>query len=390
MNGTADGYLNVQGDYVKTVMTSANVGISGYEFDSEGWCFIIELIAEILESMIEDMLEEFMEEYLLYDLPIVVDDALVSLTMDESFDVWGNSINVEINPSSVPIDSEGGTIVMEGAISTKQDMLCVPYFDGSRYTPSDLPSYGPDVPELPGTPYDVALSLSDDLFNQAVFSMFDTGLFCLMLDHHSAEKYGFEFSITTDDLKLFLPELYDLAPDAPFALALNPQEPFYVTIGTGGGLVEGQFDLVINNLHLDGYIELHERYVRAFSANTSLSAEVLVQVTEQNTLKLYITEIPDATVDLLWEELVDINDEMFEVVVPFLLEIVLPVILHIMDDFELPSFEGYAIVPLAIVADGPSMDYLSIYGDLAEGASAGYNGEKYRLRRKQQQTAVIE
>jgi len=366
LDGTAQAYFIVEGTNIKTIMTEANVNMSGYEFDTEGECFIIEIIAEILESTIEDMFEEFMEEYMLYDLPQIVDDALVNLSLEDTFSLLGHDLDYSIAPAEIPIDNDGATMSMDGVATADPDQLCVPYFPGSLYTPSEPPDYGTEVPGMPGQDYDIAFSVSDDLANQALFAYFDTGGFCLMLDQYSLEKYGIDFDLTTTDLQLFLPELYEIAPDARFSLAMNPKEAPYVTVGTGSGFLEGQLNVVIPHVDLDGYIELYGRNVRAFSCATSMDIELLLYITDQNTVRLVISAAPDITAELAWEGLVDLNDEIFEVVAPFLLEIILPVVSLLLPEVDMPVIEGYTFELIAFVPDGPAVDYISAYGNLLE------------------------
>lgn len=382
LDGSAQGYFIVDGSDIRTIMTQANANMSGYEFDTEGECFIIELIAEILESTIEDMFEEYMEEYLLYDLPQVLDDALVDLSLDDTFSLFGHDVDYGISPYQLPIDDSGITLSLSGTAYASQDQLCVPYFPGSLYTPSDPPEYGLEVPGMPGQDYDIAFSMSDDIANQALFAFFDTGGLCMMLDEYSLDKYGFDFDLTTTDLKLFLPELYDLAPDAKFSLAMNPKEPPYVTVGTGSGFLEGQFNVIMPHVNMDGYIELFGRKVRAFSCDTSIEAELLLYITNHNSVRIVISAAPDVTADLIWEGLVDLNDVIFEIVAPFLLEIILPAISLILPEVEMPTIEGYTFNLLAFTPDGPAEDYLSVYGELSTTVGNSGPNRVYRLTRE--------
>ena len=359
--GSAECCFIPAGNGIKTVMSSADINVVGYEYSAGFWCWIIEIIADSLERTIVEAAEAFLESYLLYDLPQIIDPALSTLAIEDVIDIFDDEIYYRIRPSDIPIVESGVSFEMATVVTAIPDEICIPYEEGSLYTPSEPPVYGPEVPGMPGHGYDLAVSISDDMFNQAFFTIFDTGVFCMRLDSKSVERYGFPFDLTTTDLKLFFPELYDVAPDARFSLMLNPKDAPFVEIGMGGGILEGQLELFFPHCLLDGYVEIFGRNVRVFSCNASIRAEILAHITNRNTLRLLFSSPPKVRAELLWEGFVDLNDATFEVFAPFMVEYLLPVLALLLPEFRLPSIEGVMLLPITIIPDGPGEDYLSMY-----------------------------
>ena len=122
--------------------------------------------------------------------------------------------------------------------------------------------------------------------------------------------------------------------------------------------------------------------MRAFSCDTSIEAELLLYITNHNSVRIVISAAPDVTADLIWEGLVDLNDVIFEIVAPFLLEIILPAISLILPEVEMPTIEGYTFNLLAFTPDGPAEDYLSVYGELSTTVGNSGPNRVYRLTRE--------
>ncbi len=362
LSGSGDASLAVVGDHVRATMTSTSATVSGYEYDTTWDCFIIELIAEILQDSIEDGLEEDLLEVMQTDLPEAIEDLFVELEFSEDDELFEVPFHMEGRPFSV-LTTEPGITMSEATQVTAGSAPCGPVIDTFRHTPSPPPLFGAGIPGS-GDPYDMAVSLSDDLFNQMLYISYDSGALCITLDENSEERYGLAWDYTTTDLMLIFPELYALAPDARTKVEVVPRVVPEVAIGEGDGIVEGQLEMFLGETALSLYVEIDASWELALRVAVSADAEFLVRVTDYGALKIWMSDLFGIVIEIEEEPLADLNDVVVEQMLPRLLGVLVPVLFTVLDGVFLPHIESYAMVPLAVIADGPGEDFLSIYVDL--------------------------
>jgi hypothetical protein len=169
------------------------------------------------------------------------------------------------------VTATGMTLNMFGAVRSQAHNACVPRVD---------PPAMPTIPEwmnlrqnnLPGTTRatDLGLGVAEDFLNHAMFQWWDSGMFCL----------GVGSSLAPDRLNAMLfatliPSLRDVmypSVNAPVALVLRPQRPPRVTLGTGTG--EATMNVVFERLMIDLYVWSEERFVRALTITSDVTAPV--------------------------------------------------------------------------------------------------------------------
>jgi hypothetical protein len=359
---SAQFYLEVIDGQVHTRAENVSAWVDNYEYDTTFDCFIIETIAEILQSTIEESLEDLLSDSISQDLPPEIDTIFASLATSSEFSLFDVPIGFESAPTAVGTLPNGSTIDIGGRALTYY-ASCGPQEFGSLLTPGDAIDYPLDVPEVGGG-YDAAASVSDDALNAVLHMTYDTGAICLYLDADSQQKYGLSWDLTTTDLILFFPELYDLYPGAPTRLDVLPQAAPYVEIGEGGGILEGQLQAHIPTAYVDLGVWDGTQWLRALRLDVLYEADLLVHVNSHGRLRVLMAGLPNVEIEIIEEGLVDLNDLLIEQALPLALEIVTPLLVASLDNFPLPTLYGYGIEPIAVVADGPDAQHLSLYGTL--------------------------
>ncbi len=358
-----EGQIDVVNGHAHTTMNWANAQIDGYSYDTGLWCFIIDIIADILQEDIESTLEATINDFIMTDVPEALDSYLAQLELDETFTVFDLPFTMQAVPDAVDENNSGVTLAEAtrlGAISAP----CGPQVNEFRYTPSSPPNFGFTVPGT-GDAYDFAVALSDDVLNQVLYTSFDSGALCIVLDENSEQKYGIPWDVTTTDLALFFPELYAIAPDAPTKIELVPRLAPYVTIGQNSGLLAGQLEVFLQETQLTLSVEIDGVWEVALVAAVTADAEFSVRVQPDGTLRLLMSDLFYSTIEIEEEPLVDLNDLMIEQVIPFLMLQIVPLVFSTLDTVQLPVIYGYEITPVAIITDGPAEDYMSFYATLS-------------------------
>ncbi len=357
------GSTDVVGGHAKTTMNWVNASVEGYQYDTEYWCFIIDIIADILQETLEDELELMVEEALWVDVPENIDEFFLELELDTNFSVFDVPFGMELHPDAIVENASGVTMSEEGRIYS-QTAPCGPRVDDFLYTPNTPPAFGATIPGT-SDPYDFAISISDDALNEFLYSGFDSGAFCFVLDENSEETYGVPWHFTTTDLQLFFPELYAIAPDAATGVTVVPRAAPYTVIGETTGILVGQLEMFLQETEFTLWVDIDGTPTKALVVAATADADFLVRIRPDGLLKLLMSDLFNSTIVIEDEPLVDLNDPVVEMVLPFLLRQIVPLIFLTLDAFEVPLIYGFQITPAAVINDGVNEDYLSFYSTLA-------------------------
>jgi len=364
LGGSGRVYLDVVNRKVQTRVEGVNVQVNGYEYDTNFECFIIETIAEIMQSTIEDNLEGMLHNWIGRDLPLQINEFFAPLSQNVRLDLFDSVFGFGTRPAMTSVKTSGATI----GITARTKALysaCGPRQNEFRYTPTPSIDYPATVPDLGGA-YDAAISISDDAVNDLLYAAYDAGALCIAVDENAEETYGIPWSVTTADVKLLFPDLYALYPDAPLSITVVPQEAPWATIGDGSRIVEGQLNVVVPSVYLSFNVwnESTQAWDIVLRTDAYYEAELLVNVTPKSRIKVWASGFPQVTVEIIDEPIIDFPDPVIERIFPRVIQIVTPILVASLQNFPLPTFSGYGLTPLAIVADGSDLDYLSVYGDL--------------------------
>jgi hypothetical protein len=118
---------------------------------------------------------------------------------------------------------------------------------------------------------DLAVGLSETFLNHALFQLWDAGTFCLGVTSSLSQQ------LTSGTFSVIVPSLRNiLFPSAsgPVALVLRPQRPPTVTMAPG---VNPALTLRFERLALDVMVWSEERYVRALTVTTDVTAPLTLQ-----------------------------------------------------------------------------------------------------------------
>ncbi len=357
-----EGHIDAVGGHAQTTMDWSNAQVDGYGYDTGFWCFIIDIIADILEDSIEESLESTIEEFIQIDVAEAMDEFFLGLELSRNLWVFDIPFSLAIQPEDVDENGSGVTLVEQSRIRAYSDP-CGPQHSEFRYTPNTSLHFGPFIPGTQDI-YDFALSISDDMLNQMLYVAHDSGALCIVLDENAEQKYGLAWDVTTTDLTLFFPELYELAPDAPVRIDLIPRDVPYSQIGLNNGILEGQLEVFLEPTGLNMFVEIDGDYELVLAAEITAEAEFAVRVKSDGSLRLIMSDLFHSTIEIEEEPLVDLNDHVIERVLPFLLLQVVPLMFSTLNSLELPVLYGYDITALAVITNGAGNDYMSFYADL--------------------------
>lgn len=200
-----------------------------------------------------------------------------------------------------------------------------------------------------GSDYHVGLSISQPFLSMAAHHAQQSGTLCLGI---TGATFGI---LNTGMVKTFLPSLGKLVTrdgvDAPMMVALRPGAPPSVEVGEGtyDPLTKKPIDplltLVLDDLHIDFYTLLDERYVRLFtlSADVKLPLSLIFHGCDSlqpalGDLRQVITNIRTTKSDMLAEDPTLLTD-----LIPAVLGLAEPALASMLSPFKIPTFADYRL-----------------------------------------------
>ena len=137
----------------------------------------VDLLGTILDQALESQLSELENQ-----LDELIGGLSAALSLEDELDIGGfATLGYSLEASELTIDSNGLVILLDAQFTTPEYGDCVP--EGPAYVASahDMPLL---TGNIPGTdvPYHVAVHASEDLLNQAVFALWQGGMFCIHLN----------------------------------------------------------------------------------------------------------------------------------------------------------------------------------------------------------------
>jgi hypothetical protein len=135
----------------------------------------VDLLGTILDGVLEGQIDELEAQ-----LQSALDGFAQSVAIEQSLDVLGRSIDMSLEATTLEVSATGLLIGFDAQFGTAAYGPCVPH--AGAYVPSahDMP---PLTGLMPGTtaPYHVALLVSSDLANEALYAVWQAGVLCLNL-----------------------------------------------------------------------------------------------------------------------------------------------------------------------------------------------------------------
>ena len=316
---------------------------------------IFQIILDAVEPEIESAIADITSEV---EAPI--EEAFAAASISEEIDIGvGVPLTVEVFPSDIEIEPAGVRLHLDGSIDAGVSDPCVAEYGitESLATPSLLDDIGGPI----GMNHHVAVFADDDLLNQALFSIWNAGLLCQVIDDSTGDL---PVGINTSLLGLIAPGVYDELFPTTEALSIvtKPTKP-----PIGSMLGPNDVNIDVADLGLDFAAELDGRMTRVLRVDLATTAGVNLDfdgtsgaldvgiVLEGDDLQATVTVnefVPDAN-----STIEDSFTGLFDTLVGPLLGEALSDL-----NFEIPAFEGFGLVSAQVDAAGSAGDRVGLFG----------------------------
>jgi hypothetical protein len=252
---------------------------------------------------------------------------------------------------------------------------CVPYRDPPSVSrvPASAAINADRTPA--GEQFSVGIGVSKQVLDLAGWAAYNSGVLCLSLGSETVEQ------LSTSLFATVLPSLRELTgtADKPISIQLRPQQP--PTFALGAGTVTYAADgtasiddplliVSLNDLNLDFYTFIEERYVRIFTLNTDLTIPLGLDVTPNNEIQVLLGDLSAALTRIEPR-----NGELLRAsevanlsrLLPTLLGSLLPSLTgSLIQPIALPDIQGLRLVlPAGAFTSVESNTMLAIFADLA-------------------------
>jgi hypothetical protein len=320
---------------------------------------IYELIADAVEPLVEGQINGLLPE-----LERTLEGTLSSLSIEQPISLGESNLWVSIAPDELTVDPGGLRLGLAGSVSPEsRPARCVSKFvgDGSLATPGDAPPIG----DGPGG-HGVGVFVDDDLVNQALWSLWYSGLLCQELGADSIADLGLPIPLDTTLLGILAPGAFnDLFPTpSPLVFATRPAGPPIGSFGTSPAIA-----VAIDDLGLDLYGELDGRMTRL--VGYALSADVGVDLAfdgATGNLAVNVDLPPDALqAAAVFNDHKPAATQSLEDGLNGLVSTLVPSIVGgLVSDlaFPLPSFSGLGLESMTLGVAGPGAEHLGLYAGL--------------------------
>lgn len=345
---SVDSFAFTHGNFGNPIDTGCILGDALETLNGYG----IDLIGGVLDDVLDSQLGE---------LETQLDDALGGfaqvLALEGETAVLDAVLEYKLEASDLEIDATGLRIGFTSQFSTPAYGLCVP--KTGAYVPSahDAP---PLTGVLPGTdaPYHVAITVSQDTVNQALFAAWQGGIFCLNLADLSPIPLDTGTLLGQD-----IPEVLDEVWDEPFVLDIR------VSADTPPVAIFGGGPRILADLDIDVYGDELARLTRHWGHGAV--AEVPISADIQNgdlIVDIGFDLETSLGISVTYNEwLPGAIPEQFAANLPGLISAGLStqgldLEAGLVPPFAMPGFNGLTLTDLDVRVVGEENDYLGIFG----------------------------
>ena len=250
------------------------------------------------------------------------------------------------------------------------------------YTPGPAPVFtGIDSQ---GQVYHFAATLSKAFLNQAMTTIYNSGLMCATISTEDILSLtGGEFAITTGMLGFMVPGLWEVAGrDAPIMIQLNPTRPPSLELGTGedqGDTHDSLLKLHIDTIGLSFYALIDDHFARLFQATCNIDLWISVIPQPDNSIVLTIDKIKIGKLTEAYNEI--FTNANLQEILDLLIRLVTDMLLGNQLSFQINPSDILTSVLGAnigmkiheIVRDGSENDYLTLLVSLTEQAQSPFS-----------------
>ncbi len=348
-----DNQLDVTLGTINLTTTNFSISISGIE------PALIDPLTAVLLAIGEDMINQIVQE----EVPPLIEEALSSLELAYDFELLDHTISLAAEFESLSIAETGINLWMNARTTADAYTPSTPLLPGSFYTAGTPPTFTLLTPG--GETYELGAGLSDDVLNQALYTLYRAGVLTMTLDDTS----GFSLDLTAGDLELFFPGISDLyGEEAPVVISTEALLPPIIDLSpTDAATVE----LQLGEFFVDMVVQSPaDEETQVLSMALVLEAPLTVDTNETGDALKFDIGTPTVNVDVT-DSMFLLPDSFVETFVPTLVEFVLPFISSFLDEFPIPAFEGYSLNIAELTTIGALDDYLGVYGSLVVIPGAG-------------------
>jgi hypothetical protein len=269
-------------------------------------------------------------------------------------DLLGAPLAYTLTPSELTIVPEGVRIGMTGAFDTTPAPCVAQYgITESLATTGTPPAVGTWPTTIGYTPH-LAINADDDLINQALFAVWESGILCQTIDSDSADSLGLPIGIDTGLLDLLAPGVYDtLFPaTAPMVIALSPKLP---PVASPQG--PNDVNLAIDGLGIDLMAGLDGRMIRVVGLDLAADAGADLNFDDATGLLAVAVALGDDAISATvgFNELTpDANATIVDAFQNLFNSLVGPILTSALGDlsFPMPAFLGYGVTTLDVEPTG--------------------------------------
>ncbi len=334
---------------------------------------ILDAVEEEIESQFDTQIQSF---------EATIEDALRGLWLQDSLDLMGTALNYELEPTGIDHTAHGLRIKMGGNFSSAELAECVAGHpvEGSLFTSSVMPEMTATVPTT-DAPYHFAAMPSDDLMNQALFAVWQSGVMCFVID-----DAGGALPMNTDLLGLLLgvenaellEEIFFVGPVA-MVLRTVPEAP-PVTRFDG----DSDINIDIEGLAIEFYPLLQDRPARLAAVAIDINAGMDLSIAADGALLVDLNlDTENLNARVTYNEIAPQLNGILETNFPGFVGTAINTVGGSLLEgiaIALPTFAGLGAVELnlaAVGADPDLLDFLGVYSLLGEstgGTSSGCEG----------------
>ena len=385
LNISTTAVVNVVNDQYNVELHNTNVNFQNFNLsvDCPWYCEIAGWLIELLEGEIESYLEDMMVDMLNDEVPAQIEEFLNTLPFEFTFEVLGIPLTVTMGPDDVEPNNFGITAWLKGDITSEMGHNdCVPLLDGSYRTDDASPNLRGVIPGT-NISYDVAIVLSDDFINRILFKTFDFGLICYELSPEDMMELGLPAPLTTELFAGAVPRIHDYCYNEPMYIVVRPQEPPIIYLDN----TEEEpypITLTMNNLMLDFYANIFDRWFRLFTFNVTVEyVKMSMEVTIENAIHIELSDDVSITTEVVYDELLHLTPEeraAVENLLPTLVNLILPLLSDSISDIPLPEIEGFIYQVLDLRTIGDNYNFVGIFANLIPVTDSDY--QTYQISKK--------
>jgi hypothetical protein len=318
-------------------------------------------ILQLLEPLIEGAVEGIIP-LLKSELETMIEESFSELNIQESFEIEGSTIELELQPTAIDINSDGLRLIFDGGTSSEDVSQCIVAYDegGSLASEAELVEIGYAPSSI--TTFQLAANVSDDFANQALYTFWRAGVLCYSIDE---ELFPLDTSIlnllTGDAFNELIPETQEMV------IQTKPENPPLLNVSTDADLA-----VDIENLGLDFFTIIDNRRVRVLNValTTDVGINLLYDINTGNLAADIDLDTDRVVSSVFYNEFLPSKTSEIEADFSGQLDTILEMvgIESLLGDlsFNLPSLEGSGLVSMQTAATGLHSEDLGIYAEIGE------------------------